>query len=78
MKHMCYALFYDAIGETICMSPFTHKINDSIEFFQTFPVVAADALLEIGTAVISVVLSLDEHMSQTDTTCVPKYCCQSA
>jgi hypothetical protein len=31
---------------------------------QPYPAVAADALLEIGTAVISAVLSLDDHLSQ--------------
>jgi hypothetical protein len=53
------------------------ETNGSIEFLQPYPVVAADALLEIGTAVISAVLSLDEHLSQTDTSCVPKLCYQS-
>jgi hypothetical protein len=64
---------------------YLHQRNDetfgNIEFLQPYPVVAADALLEIGTAVISAVLSLDEHLSQTNTSCVPKfryqsvYCC---
>jgi hypothetical protein len=40
-----------------------HAQNDAtkgnIEFLQQYPVVAADALLEIGTAAISAVLSLD-------------------
>jgi hypothetical protein len=49
----------------------------SIEFLQPYPVVVADALREIGTAVISAVLSLDEHLSQTNTSCVPKFCYQS-
>jgi hypothetical protein len=62
-----------------------HARNDetsgSIEFLQPYPVVAADALFEIGTAVISAILSLDEHLSHTNTSCVPKfryqsvYCC---
>jgi hypothetical protein len=34
------------------------ETNSNIEFLQSYPVVAADALLEIGTAVISAVLSL--------------------
>jgi hypothetical protein len=42
------------------------------EFLQPNPDVAADALIEIITAVISAVLSLDEHMPQTNTSCVPK------
>jgi hypothetical protein len=40
------------------------ETNDNIEFLQPYPVVAADALLEITTAVISAVLSLDEYLSQ--------------
>jgi hypothetical protein len=39
------------------------ETNGNIEFLQPYPVVAADALLEIGTAVISAVLSLDEYLS---------------
>jgi hypothetical protein len=53
------------------------EANGNIEFLQPFPVVASDALIEIGTAVISAVLSLDEHLSQTNTSCVPKFCYQS-
>jgi hypothetical protein len=53
------------------------ETNGSIEFLQSYPVVAADALLEIGTAVISAVLSLDEHLSQTNNSCAPKFCYQS-
>jgi hypothetical protein len=41
-----------------------------------FPLLAADELLEIGTAVTSVVLSLDEQLTQTNTSCVPKFCYQ--
>jgi hypothetical protein len=62
------------------MNPFTQKndeTNGNIEFLQKYPVVAANALLEIGTAVISAVLSLDEHLSQINTSCVPKCCYQS-
>jgi hypothetical protein len=33
-------------------------------------------MLEIRTAVISAVLSLDEHLSQTNTSCVPEFCYQ--
>jgi hypothetical protein len=51
--------------------------NGNIESLQAYHVVAADALLEIGTAVISAFLSLDEHLSQTNTSCVPKFCYQS-
>jgi hypothetical protein len=38
------------------------ETNGNIEFLQPHPVVAADVLLEIGTAVISTVLSLDERL----------------
>jgi hypothetical protein len=40
-------------------------------------ILAADALLEIGTAVILSVSSLDEHLSQTNTSCLPRFCYQS-
>jgi hypothetical protein len=53
------------------------ETNGNIEFLQPYPVVAAAALLEIGTAVISDVLSLDEHMSQSNTSCACKFCYQS-
>jgi hypothetical protein len=53
------------------------KTTKQIALLQPYPVVTADALLEIGTAVISAVLSLDEHLSQTNTSCVPKFCYQS-
>jgi hypothetical protein len=50
--------------------------KDNTEFLEpcTF---AADALLEIGTAIISVVSSFDKHLSQINTSCVPKFCFQS-
>jgi hypothetical protein len=56
------------------------EANSNIEFLQPYPSIAGDELLEIGTAVISAVLSLDEHLSQTNTYCVPEfyqlvYCC---
>jgi hypothetical protein len=61
------------------MNPFTHKtiiqwqywIHTAVSSF------AVDALLENGTAVISAVLSLDEHLSQTNTCCAPKFCYHS-
>jgi hypothetical protein len=53
------------------------QINGSIEFLQTYLVVAVDALLEICTAVISALLPFHEHLSQTNTSCVPKCCYQS-
>jgi hypothetical protein len=54
------------------------ETNGSVEFLQPYPMVAADALLEEGTVVISAVLPLGEHLSQqTDASCVPKFCYQS-
>jgi hypothetical protein len=54
-----------------------NETNGSIEFFQLYHVVADDdALLEIGTAVSLIVLLLSEHLSQKDTSCVPKFCYQ--
>jgi hypothetical protein len=50
-----------------------YESNGNIELLQPYPVVAADALHEIGTAVVSAVLSLDEHFSQTNT-CAQKVC----
>jgi hypothetical protein len=41
------------------------ETNGNIEFLQPYSVVAANVLLEIGTAVISAVTPLDEHLSQT-------------
>jgi hypothetical protein len=51
-----------------------NETNGNIEFLQLYPVVAADALLEISILVISDVLLLDEHLSQTNTSCIPKFC----
>jgi hypothetical protein len=60
------------------MNIFTHKTTKPMAIFNSCShIVAADALLEIGTTVISAVLSLDEHLSQTNTSCVPKFCYQS-
>lgn len=42
--------------------------DGNIKFLEPYPVVAADTRLEIGTALISAVLS------QTNTSCVPKFC----
>jgi hypothetical protein len=62
------------------MNTFAHKTtetNGSIEFLHPYPVIVADALLEIGTAVVSAVSSLDEHLSETNISCVPKFWNQS-
>jgi hypothetical protein len=61
------------------MNPFTCKITVSgnVEFLQPYPVAAADWQFAVGTAVISTILSLDEQLSQTDTSCVQTFCFQS-
>jgi hypothetical protein len=51
--------------------------NGNVEFLQPHYVIAADALLETGTDIISAVLPRDEHLSQTNTSCAPKCCYQS-
>jgi hypothetical protein len=52
------------------------KTNVNSELLQPYTIVvaAADALLEIGTAISSSVLSLDVHLSLADDSCVPKLC----
>jgi hypothetical protein len=45
----------------------------NIEFLQLYPVVAADAMREVRTAVISAVLSLREHWSQRNASCLTKF-----
>jgi hypothetical protein len=54
-----YLTLLDLLGNS-----FTHKttILVLLELLQPYPVVSADALLEIGAATISAVLSLDEHL----------------
>jgi hypothetical protein len=52
------------------------ETND-IDFLQPYTVAAGDAPLEISTTVITAVLSLDEHLSQSNISCVPKCCYQS-
>jgi hypothetical protein len=58
-----------------------HTQNDettgNFEFLESCPVTVVDALSEIGTAVISAALSLDELLSQITTSRVPKFCYQS-
>jgi hypothetical protein len=44
------------------------KTDDNIEFLQQWSAVAADTLVEIGMAVISDFLSLDEHLPAAETT----------
>jgi hypothetical protein len=75
----CYRVFHLNLTQTTTQEPLhaqNDEINGNIEFLQPYSVFAVDALLEIGTALISAVLSLDEHLSQTNTSCVPKFCYQ--
>jgi hypothetical protein len=51
------------------------ETNANIEFLHQYPVVAVDALLDIGTVVVLAGLWLDEQLSQTNASCVPKLCC---
>jgi hypothetical protein len=55
----------------------TAEANDNAEYLQPYPVAVGDAVLEIGPAIISVVLSLDKHLSETNTSCVQKFFLQS-
>jgi hypothetical protein len=43
------------------------ETDGNIKFLQPYPVVAADALIYTSTASTSNDLSLDEHLSQTNT-----------
>jgi hypothetical protein len=43
------------------------ETSGNIELLQQYPVVAADALLKVGTVVISAVSSFEDQLSQTDT-----------
>jgi hypothetical protein len=52
-----------------CYTVSTLRIKTCIEFLQPCSFVLADVLLDIGTAVISAVPLLDEHLSQTNTVC---------
>jgi hypothetical protein len=52
-----------------------HETNGSIEFLQPYPIVAADALLVNGMAVISVDLSINKHFSEIFF-CILKLCYQ--
>jgi hypothetical protein len=54
-----------------------NETNCSIKLLQPYLNVAANALLKIDTAVISAVLSLDEHLLQKNAYCAPK-CFQSS
>jgi hypothetical protein len=57
---------------------YRHVRNDetsgSVEFLQPYAVAAEDALLEIGMAVSSAVLLLEEHLMSSNTSCILKFC----
>jgi hypothetical protein len=72
-----YRVFHLKRNHNYCTwTPFRHKTTKPMttEFLQPYSVVAAYALLEIGTAVISAVLSLDEPFHRYLS---PKICYQS-
>jgi hypothetical protein len=47
------------------------ETDGNIEFLQPYPAATADALLGIGTAVISADLSLSEHLLHASTSYIP-------
>jgi hypothetical protein len=57
-----------------CFYTQSDKTSGSIEFFHPYAVVAADALFEIGMAIISALLSFIEHLLQINTSSVPEFC----
>jgi hypothetical protein len=62
------------------MNPFTHKTTKPMAILNScsrIPLLQLRHCLKSVRAVISAVLSLDEHLSQTNTSCVPKCCYQS-
>jgi hypothetical protein len=65
-------------GFTFKMQPYedpdacNNKTNGNSKFLQPYYVTAADALLEIGMAIISTIYSLSKHLSQTNISCVLK------
>jgi hypothetical protein len=67
-----YVCYHETVGITVLCKPLHAQKHGRIEFLQPNPAVAANALLQIGATVISALLSLVEHMSQTDTCCFPK------
>jgi hypothetical protein len=66
-----YSVFYLKRNPNYTHEPL-HETNGNIKFLQPHRVVTADALLQIGTTVILAAKSLDEHMPQTNTSCLPK------
>jgi hypothetical protein len=82
----CTHFSFKRLHERRHISTFRHikeEFNGNIEFLQLDPIVAADGMLAVETAIISAFLSLDGHMSQTDNPYVPKlsyqsvYCCRN-
>jgi hypothetical protein len=58
------------------MNPFMHKnvTNGNMEFFQPYSIAATDALNEMSTDMLPAVLSFSEHLLQTHTSWVKKFC----
>lgn len=69
LRHTFYRLFHSKRNPSCThthTNPFTHKIiktSGSTEFLQPCPALRGRALLKIGTALISVVVSIDRHLS---------------
>jgi hypothetical protein len=55
-----------AFESQICLPHKKDETSGATEFLRPYPAAAADALLEIGTAMVTAALSLDERLSQTD------------
>lgn len=67
--------------QVLHLNPFTHRTTKPRAVSNScspISLVHLIALLEIGTAVTSAVVSLGEHLSQTNTSIDPKMCYQSA
>jgi hypothetical protein len=68
---------FETQAELLHTKPFKHKTTKRMEtmneFQQPYLVIAAYALLQIGTVIISAVSSLVERLSQTYKSCVPKF-----
>lgn len=58
-------MFYQLACEPNLTQSQDDETDSNIEFLQPYPIVVADALLEICTALVSSALSLKELLSQT-------------
>jgi hypothetical protein len=69
---------YETQTQLLHMNPFTHQTTKHMPVLNSCSSTPLlQLMLEIGTAVISADLSFIEHLSQTNTSCIPKFCYQS-